>query len=135
MKTTTAGSIGTKRREPLATRYRLLFRKICGFLVCAQQRPSNCDSLLLRFYIRPQMLSAFVQQDMSGYIKLSQLLEFQVQIEPLTEQIPIEYIGVMHCMSEGRLQYRKYLQIQVEYVEKTNIAFHLIHEQVSPLEV
>ncbi|MBS9774823.1 MAG: hypothetical protein KGV59_06685 [Tenacibaculum sp.] len=61
--------------------------------------------------------------EMNVYIQLLHYIGCQVQVKPLQEQIPNEYIGLMRVFDEEKLLYQKYLKIQVGYVEKKWIDF------------
>lgn len=111
---------------------RLLFRKIRGFWSWLLSPSSEGASPQVILRIRPQRLDEPDQQVLSDYIVLLSHLRQRVQVESLTEEIPIDYIGVLEWWNGVRLESRGYLKLQVECVEKKYIAFQRILEQDLP---
>jgi hypothetical protein len=56
-------------------------------------------------------------------VRLLRLIGYQVTIKELTGKIQPGYIGVLSYYRGGILEFREYLKLQVELVEKTTIVF------------
>lgn len=80
-------------------------------------------SLQVTFQVPYDKLSESAQQALYDHIQLLQYIGCQVIVAPLTEQIPDGYIGLVTYLCGEKSEYRKYLQLQVKYVEKTELVY------------
>jgi hypothetical protein len=84
-----------------------------------------CGTVLARIQLRYDNLDWLSYEAVNVHVQLLQLRGFQVKIEPLTIEIPNEYIGIEEHWKKTllgeKLKSRKYLQIQVEHIERKTI--------------
>lgn len=108
-------------------------RIVTFFHASKESEKKEPSHLTEHFYIRQDGLPTSFYESLHDHIQLSQQVGFPAAIFPLTAQIPNEYIGILEVWNEGRLLYRRYLQIQTEYVEKNHLYSYPIMPNPGPV--
>jgi hypothetical protein len=113
--------------------YKRLLYKISSFFSTEQQCRQPDYPRKALFEVRPNVSAESFQQVAKSRIQLLQLLGCQVQVVPLTTQIPIEYAGLLSYWNGGKLEYQEYLLIQSEFVEKKTLVSRRIGSSILPV--
>jgi hypothetical protein len=107
--------------EMMLAKIKNIFRKMRLFFSCSRQWNLQPFSPFALFLIRDEKLDEAAQQALNNYKMLFQMLEYRVITEPLKEQIPDEYTGILIVRYGEKQEYQEYLKIQTEYVEKKTL--------------
>lgn len=81
---------------------------------------------LVQIQLLYERLSLDAHNSLLNHIELLLWLGYQVQVEPTTQHIPSEYIGLASYWNGAKLEWQVYLQLQVVYFEKKQLSFHWI---------
>lgn len=102
---------------------RRIFEKTKFFFLSQQKRSQHAYPLEAQIQLPLKIYSEPFPKALSDRIRLYSMIGYQVSIKILSEEIPEGCIGILSCLNEGILEYRQYLMLQVEYVEKKTIVF------------
>ena len=102
----------------IATWYKKFFGKLSAFSLPSQIQDSPSCLLVARLQLLSGISDASVLQALNDHITLLQVIGYQVQEEEWQSEMPPEYIGILSCYREGKLEYQRYLKLQVEHYTK-----------------
>lgn len=115
--------IGKGRLIPKLGILKLLFRRPPFSWICWQKQNLPCDLLSVHYQFRNDISFEMYLPYVEPHIELLHMLGHRVTVEQSRLQIDHEYIGQVSYWCEGRLLYREYLQMQVEYIEKKKLSY------------
>ena len=108
------------------TKSRTLFEKIKFFFLNRQTPSQSFGPLEVRLSLLSRIFDEPFPEALSDRIELYSMIGYSVLIKEQSEEIPEGYIGILSCWNGEILEYRQYLKLQVEYVEKKIIVFQRI---------
>jgi hypothetical protein len=94
------------------------FQELTSFFYDSQKRVELFHPFSVHFQFRSDIQEEVALVDLRSRIRPLLYICFQVTEGLLTEQIPVEYIGIASWSCGGKLLFREYLMIQEECVEK-----------------
>ncbi|MDR2436898.1 MAG: hypothetical protein LBD17_02330 [Endomicrobium sp.] len=110
-----------------------IFRKIASFLTPAAQEPQCLyPPPLLRYQLRYSAIPEDALHDLRGQIKLRRLEGYHTQEIPMKAKMPPGCVGIVSCWHEGKLEYRRYLKLRVEHVEKSSLVYGRLVKRTLP---
>jgi len=119
----------------LVAKCRTALCKFLSFFSDLNKPDEDVDVLFALYQVRPDALAETFQRVAKNHTLQWSYLAPRVQVEPLTVQIPSEYIGILSYWRGAKLLSQGYLMKQVEHVEKTTLAWILIDSQRLPVPV
>jgi len=109
------------------------FHKLLSFFSW-EHSPSEPSGLrVARFEFHYEKLYEGARLSLNNHMLLLRLLGYQVQEEPLTEEISPECIGRLTCSNAGKLEYQDLLLKREVHFVKTIISLERIAQPVQPV--
>jgi hypothetical protein len=94
---------------------------IWSFFSSPRKHHQATEPRLAQFELLSTTFDTSVWEKLTDHITLMRMLEYQVRLIEPKEQIPDGYIGRLSCWNGEKLEYQRYLKIQVEHVEKKTL--------------
>jgi len=98
------------------------FHKLLSFFSWRYSPSEHCGLRVARFELHYEKLDEDVHQSLNNHMQLLHWLGYQVQEEPLTEEISPECIGRLTCSNAGKLEYQDLLLKQEVHSVKTIVS-------------